>query len=796
MYSILDKVYVETIIEHNPYQFRQQDLFEVAARINKKRSFLFVSKVLGKHLAVPPQIPLLTGALLAMHSEQQQHPLVEEVMTALKTQENLRDVYARVLQAPIRFTEPTLVIGFAETATALGHAFFSACENVTYIHTTREQLTGKQPVIRFEEEHSHATSHRLYTADDGLLEKYEHIVLVDDEMSTGKTNLNIIEQLKLTYEQLTHFTVVSILDWRNPDQQQQYVELERQLGITIRAVSLMSGQMRVQGEMDEAEQVITNPVKDVAVVQTYAALQDRQHDYSMSEDGSICRTAYATGTGRFGLTTMQEQQCQQQLKKFSETLSEQGKRLVIGTGECMYIPMRLAANLSGEVYVQSTTRSPIYYHEDTLIQQKFRFESPENAGVTNFLYNIPAGHYDEVIIVVERVASKRGLQQLITALSGVAAKITVVKLVEEWSEPDMQSSYDSSDVTFLLRDISQVSLERSTEEREQLIQQGTHYAEMLPVEFQPNEAYMQLFYDTLARDAKRLATAVGVVAERIVADKGTEHLVLVSLARAGTPIGILIKRYIASRYEIDIPHYTVSIIRERGVDEAALLYIFEQHPQAVIQFVDGWTGKGAITKELQSSCRQFEERYDRSIDEKLAVLADPGHCAPIYGTRADFLIPSACLNSTVSGLVSRTVLNRELLVQGDFHGAKLYTELASADVSQLYIDCIAEQFDVVDVDVQRILAQQPVELPTWQGLQSVEQIQCDFKVANTHHIKPGVGETTRVLLRRVPWKILVNPTFGEDLQHIYMLAEERQVPVEVYTNMSYSCCGLIKELIG
>lgn len=80
-------------------------------------------------------------------------------------------------------------------------------------------------------------------------------------------------------------------------------------------------------------------------------------------------------------------------------------------------------------------------------------------------------------------------------------------------------------------------------------------------------------------------------------------------------------------------------------------------------------------------------------------------------------------------------------------------------------------------------------------MQSVERIQEQFDIANTHHIKPGVGETTRVLLRRVPWKILVNPTYDMDLQHIYMLAEERGVPVEVYKDMSYSCCGLIKELV-
>ena len=61
-------------------------------------------------------------------------------------------------------------------------------------------------------------------------------------------------------------------------------------------------------------------------------------------------------------------------------------------------------------------------------------------------------------------------------------------------------------------------------------------------------------------------------------------------------------------------------------------------------------------------------------------------------------------------------------------------------------------------------------------------------------IKPGVGETTRVLLRRLPWKILVKDLNDARLKHIFQLAKERDVPVEVYEQMTYTCCGLIKPL--
>ncbi len=78
------------------------------------------------------------------------------------------------------------------------------------------------------------------------------------------------------------------------------------------------------------------------------------------------------------------------------------------------------------------------------------------------------------------------------------------------------------------------------------------------------------------------------------------------------------------------------------------------------------------------------------------------------------------------------------------------------------------------------------------GLKDVEKIQALFNIDNINLIKPGVGETTRVLLRRVPWRILVDSLDNSNLRHIYKLAEDRGVPVEVFKDMSYSCCGIIK----
>ncbi|MBA9026587.1 cysteine protease StiP family protein [Peribacillus huizhouensis] len=356
-------------------------------------------------------------------------------------------------------------------------------------------------------------------------------------------------------------------------------------------------------------------------------------------------------------------------------------------------------------------------------------------------------------------------------------------------------SYPPEDVTFLLKDLSGVMQEQGTEDREEAIQSGVHYSEMLPIEYKPTSEYMAVYQKALQEYAEKVAVAIGVVAQEILLKKG-KNLILVSLARAGTPIGILIKRYLLLAHNLDVPHYSVSIIRGKGIDEQAIHYIKQNHPDRHIQFIDGWTGKGAISRELTKACQKMNDQYGYDLDDSLAVLADPGYCSEIYGTREDYLIPSACLNSTVSGLVSRTVHNKAYISEQDFHGAKYYRHLEEEDVSNEFIATIVKEFPAVERNIQTHLEQIRSQhtAPNWSGLACVKKIQIDFSIDDMNHIKPGVGETTRVLLRRVPWKILVKNRNDKRLKHIILLAEDRGVPIEEYQEMSYTCCGLIKSM--
>lgn len=365
--------------------------------------------------------------------------------------------------------------------------------------------------------------------------------------------------------------------------------------------------------------------------------------------------------------------------------------------------------------------------------------------------------------------------------------------------PEKLGSYSPKDVVFLLKDLSEVSLERPTEDREEAIQGGTHYSEMLPVEYRPTPEYLKLFHETLDATARDVALAAGIVSERLKARHGTDF-VLASLARAGTPIGILIKRYFRQVYGAELPHYSISIIRGKGIDENAVLYMLRQHPDRRIQFVDGWTGKGAIRKVLEKARETMAAKYGIELDDDLAVLADPGRCSETFGTREDFLIPSACLNSTVSGLMSRTVLRGDLIGPDDFHGAKYYREWLEDDVSNLFVDRVSGYFEKVQAEAKTEAAKlerlPEANVSSWQGMKDIARIQQDYGIADINLVKPGVGETTRVLLRRVPWKILVDRLDNPHLRHILLLAQDRGVPVEVYPGLTYSCCGIIKPLNG
>lgn len=346
----------------------------------------------------------------------------------------------------------------------------------------------------------------------------------------------------------------------------------------------------------------------------------------------------------------------------------------------------------------------------------------------------------------------------------------------------MFSSYRQDDVTILLKDITGLVTPLGTKERERFIQSGVHYSEMLPLEYEPSESYLDMFFKAMNLYSKMTADSVASLAKKICQDKKDE-IVLVSLARAGTPVGILIKRYIEQKLGRKAFHYTISIIRGKGIDKNAMSYILARHKPESIQFVDGWTGKGAIQRELIKAMVDYS-----GVSAGLAVLSDPAGIAEKSGTHDDFLIASSCLNSTVSGLLSRTFFRTDIIGPTDFHGAAFYKELLSKDLTYTFIDAVESLFP----DVPYFLDEG--ELPM-RGMDEVKGICHDFNIKDINLVKPSIGEATRVLLRRMPWKVLVHSLDdNEHLGHLYQLAFEKGVQLEEYPLKNYRACGLIQSL--
>ncbi|MET9676541.1 phosphoribosyltransferase [Streptomyces sp. NPDC006482] len=790
-------------------------LLGLALRRNPKRAHLLVSSVLGKHVPQRPSVVYGSGLDLG-----------RRVRELLGDEEAARSV----------------VLGYAETATALGHAVADGLGLAPYLHSTRRPVAGVARAGGFEESHSHATSHLLLPEDPKLLAGGGPLVLVDDEFSTGNTVLNTIRALHARYPR-ERYVVVALVDMRSAADLGRLDAFAEEIGARVDLLSAAAGTVRLpEGVLERGQALVAEHERAYGSTGSAGPAPALTPTPAPGEVAVRVELGWPAGVpdgGRHGFAPEHRERLEAALSAMADRIGEALRAptaaapprvLVLGFEELMYAPLRLAAALEDaghDVRYSTTTRSPVLAVDDPgyAIRTRLVFpahDDPADGPGERYAYNVAGAGFDAVALVVDSAADTPELHAPDGLLAQLAAHVPrVVLAVVPSYTPDVPSytptvseaperssmlpeplrgpsfsSYAPEEVGWLLQDLSGVELEAPTEEREEAIQSGgAHYAESLPVEYQPSARYQELFHSALESSAERIARAVGTVTETVLAERPGRSPVLVSLARAGTPVGVLMRRWAQARHGLDLPHYAVSIVRGRGIDANALRWLAAHHDPADVVFVDGWTGKGAITRELAEAIKEFEATSDgpTGFDPEIAVLADPGSCVRTYGTREDFLIPSACLNSTVSGLISRTVLRSDLVGPNDFHGAKFYRELAGADVSGAFLDAVAARFDevaeTVEIDVKELLAAD--RTPTWEGWAAVERISEEYGIHDVNLVKPGVGETTRVLLRRVPWKILAKRGADADLAHVRLLAEQRGVPVEVVDDLPYSCVGLI-----
>jgi hypothetical protein len=348
-------------------------------------------------------------------------------------------------------------------------------------------------------------------------------------------------------------------------------------------------------------------------------------------------------------------------------------------------------------------------------------------------------------------------------------------------------SYEPDDVAFLLTPMDLVLTDVAEKERQ--IQAGRHYSEMLSPERAPGPEYMRLFEDALARNGARFARNVAALAAALAARaEGRPEVVVASLVRAGTPVGVLLRRALV-RLGVRAPHYSISVIRDRGVDPVALSHIAARHDGRDVVFVDGWTGKGVIARELRASAAEAA----LGAPPFLAVVADPAGAADLAATEEDYVIPSGLLNGVASGLLSRSVYDARLVAAGAFHGCVVLAALAPHDLSRALIaqvDALAPSTPVAPAvwPSSRRAAAAKTSADT---LTTVAQV---AEVSDPDRIKPGIAEATRALLRRVPDRLFVRDPGDPDVAHLLHLATERGIGVEPLPTGAYKAVAVIRSL--
>ena len=285
-------------------------------------------------------------------------------------------------------------------------------------------------------------------------------------------------------------------------------------------------------------------------------------------------------------------------------------------------------------------------------------------------------------------------------------------------------------------------------------------------------------------------------------DTQPDEITLVSLLRAGTPVGVLLKRTLEKHFNRDVKHYSVSIVRDRGIDTNALDYILNEDKRkgSGFVFVDGWTAKGVITRELKHYVAKYNKDRGTCVSDKLVVLSDIGGTADVTASYDDYAIPSGILNSTVSGLVSRSIWN-EQIGDKDFHGVIYYKEFEDQDRTLLFVDKIMGLMPDIEValstnSVSEYSCSNP-ETAKEQHKSLMEYVHAlmeTYGETDINMVKPGIAEATRVMLRRIPKALHIKDTSKGDIAHLIRLAKDKDIPVIIDEEMPLNAAAVISNV--
>ncbi len=357
--------------------FDLNDLVKIAKRENNtKRNYIIVNPKQGKHVPVSPN----------------------------ETMELFNALAEKVKQKICG--KKTLIISFAETATAIGAYIACYIKDTFYIQTTRENIKNAE-YIYFFERHSHAVEQKLVKNNlIDTLNKISEIVFIDDEITTGNTILELANEIK-KYSDDIHFMAVSILNGMNSESVNKF----NKYGIDVLYL-----------EKTENE--------------NYASIADR---FKYNDNTIIADTVYNFDIDKNYITGFVNPRlltngidyykaCQDfaQKLKLKNDIPKDSNILVIGTEEFMYPALLAALELEKtglKVNFHATTRSPILTsdYEGYPLFSRYKIISPYNIDRVTFIYNLKK--YDYVFIVTDAdIDNNIGINSIINAFKNAGNK--------------------------------------------------------------------------------------------------------------------------------------------------------------------------------------------------------------------------------------------------------------------------------------------------------------------------------------------------------------------------------------
>ena len=377
--------------------YELEDLLGFAQRINPKRAFLFVSKVLGRHIPVAPS--------------------------------TMRDAFTDLANlVPNNLPEPILVIGMAETAVGLSAGVHQALQtrypNALLLNSTRHAQHGSDNnhalLTTFREDHSHASQHLIYQSVDHVTQAQllasKTLIMVDDEASTGNTCVNVVTALRNAgLDQLQQVHLTTLVDW-SLDQHQGAADsddavsdqiAERLPNIEFQRHHLLSGAWTWTDAPNP--EPITMPSVDTTEAGSHT-LGDTGNwgrfptlDSTNGFDNYLLRFQTA-----FNVFNKQAQFGKEQFEKGHFDKKQLPQRiLVLGSNEFVWLPFLLAEWLETQtqnstVNFSALTRSPIAL--GGAITTMLSFSDNYGLGMTNFAYNVEPSDWDLIVLCVETSA--------------------------------------------------------------------------------------------------------------------------------------------------------------------------------------------------------------------------------------------------------------------------------------------------------------------------------------------------------------------------------------------------------